>query len=168
MQMEKNWKYYLGMTLVLYSFFPYVFSAAVLPFLPVSSVQAVSIATALVVSGEIAFLVAVALLGKPFIRMFKTKIKEFFKRKKDAMPPRPVGRTRHGIGVAMLLVSFVVPYLLTEIALFFEYVETHGHTDLLILMISGDVLFVASLFVLGDEFWGRMKALFEWPGNGCV
>ncbi len=168
MEMEKNWKYYLGITLVLYSVFPYVFSAAVLPFLPVSSVQAVSIATALVVSGEISFLIAVALLGKPFIQMFKAKIKALFRRKKDAAPPRPVGRTRHSIGVSMLLVSFFVPYLLTEIALYFEYVEKYGHTDLLILMISGDLLFVASLFVLGDEFWGRMKALFEWPGDTSV
>jgi hypothetical protein len=31
-------------------------------------------------------------------------------------------------------------------------------------MESGEVLFVTSLFVLGGEFWGRLKGLSQWPG----
>ncbi len=26
-------------------------------------------------------------------------------------------------------------------------------------------MFIVSLFVLGDEFWSRLKRLFEWPGK---
>ena len=163
--MEKNWKYYVGITLVLYSFFPYIFSAVVLPFLPVSNAQAVSIATVLVASGEIGFLVAVALLGKPFVQMFKAKIKGYFRRAKTEGPSKPIGRTRHTIGLVIFLISLIAPYLLTEIALYCGYVENYGHSSLLILMLSGDALFVISLFVLGDEFWARLKHLFEWPGK---
>jgi hypothetical protein len=32
-------------------------------------------------------------------------------------------------------------------------------------MLAGDIIFVASLFVLGPEFWERLKKLFAWPGK---
>ena len=39
-------------------------------------------------------------------------------------------------------------------------------TPLLInLLILGDVLFITSFFILGGEFWARVKKLFEWPGK---
>jgi len=65
----------------------------------------------------------------------------------------------------MLLVASVVPYFLTEVALFLGWVEKYGHTALVGLLILGDVLFVTSFFILGGEFWARVKKLFEWPGK---
>jgi hypothetical protein len=166
--MKKDKKYYLGMALFVYSFIPYVFTFLVLPFLPVSKVTAVSIATGLLISSEISFLVSVALLGKPFIQLIKTKIKSSIFRKKGEAHLKPVGKVRHSVGVTMLLVTSIVPYFLTEVALFLGWVEKYGHTTLVGLLILGDVLFVTSFFILGGEFWARVNKLFEWRGKTAV
>ena len=163
--MKKDKKYYLGVFLFIYSFIPYVFTFLVLPFLPVSKVTAVSLATGLLVSSEISFLLSVALLGKPFIQLLKSKIKTSIFRKKGEAHLKPVGKVRHAVGITILLVASIVPYIMTEIALLLGYVEKYGHTALVNLMILGDVLFITSFFILGGEFWARVKKLFEWPSE---
>ena len=163
--LKKDKKYYLGVFLFIYSFIPYVFTFLVLPFLPVSKANAISLATGLLISSEISFLLSVALLGKPFIQLLKSKIKASIFRKKGETHLKPVGKIRHAVGITMLLVAFIVPYSLTEIALLLGYVEKYGHTALINLLILGDVLFITSFFILGGEFWARVKKLFEWPGK---
>ncbi len=163
--MTRDWKYYLGMGLLIYNVVPYGFVFLILPFLSVSKVSALSLATGLLVSAEIAFLLSVALLGKPFVQLLKSKIKGLIFRKKEDSPLRPVGRFRHRAGITMLLLASFVPYFLTEILLAMNFVEKHGHTALLFILVIGDLLFVASFFVLGGEFWGRVKSLLEWPEN---
>lgn len=78
---------------------------------------------------------------------------------------KPVGKIRHAVGITMLLSASIVPYSLTEFALLLGHVEKYGHTALINLLIIGDGLFVASFFILGGEFWARVKKLFEWPGK---
>ena len=163
--MKKDKKYYLGIALFVYCFIPYVFTFLVLPFLPVSKVKAVSIATGLLISSEISFLLCVALLGKPFIQLLKSKIKASIFRKKGVAHLKPVGKVRHAVGITMLLVASIVPYFMTEIALLLGCVEKYGHTGLINLLILGDVLFITSFFILGGEFWARVNKLFEWPGK---
>jgi len=51
---------------------------AILPFLDLSIEMAATTTTALVVGGEVAFLLSIALLGKEFLE----KIKDYFKRVK--------------------------------------------------------------------------------------
>ena len=162
--MKKDKKYYLGIALFVYCFIPYIITFMVLPFLPVSKAKAVSIATGLLISSEISFLLCVALLGKPFIQVIKAKIKGVFG-KKDVADLKPVGKVRHYVGITMLLVAAIVPYFLTEMALALGIVEKYGHTELISLMVMGDVLFIASFFVLGGEFWARVNQLFQWPGK---
>ena len=162
--MKKDKKYYLGITLFVYCIIPYLFIFLVLPFLPVSKVTAVSLVTGLLISSEISFLLCVALLGKPFIQVIKTKIKAIF-RKKGVADLKPVGKVRHYVGITMLLVASFVPYFLTEIALLLGYVEKCGPTALINLLILGDVLFITSFFILGGEFWARVNKLFKWSGN---
>ena len=163
--MKKDRKYYLGLALFAYSFMPYVFTFLVLPFLPISKIKAVSIATGLLISSEISFLLCVVLLGKPFIQLLKSKIKGFIFRKKGEFPLKPVGKFRHHVGITMLMVASIVPYFLTEIALVLGFVEKYGHTQLVGLLVMGDVLFITSFFVLGGEFWARVNELFAWPGK---
>jgi len=164
--MKKDKKYYLGIALFGYSFIPYIFTFLILPFLPISNVKAVSIATGLLISSEVSFFLSVALLGKPFIQLLKSKIKgSIFRKKGDAPLIKPVGKFRHRAGITMLLIASTVPYSFTEIALMLGFVEKYGHATLVGVLIIGDMLFIASFFVLGSEFWGRVKKLFQWPGK---
>jgi F0F1-type ATP synthase membrane subunit a len=160
---EKDWKYYLGLSLFIYSFIP-ICTVELLFLLPFSTSAKASAALVYVGSGEIAFLSAVALLGKPFVDMLKARIKGFFIRKKPVLPPEPIGKTRHLIGVTLFFVSFL-PYPIVVGILIFGNPMGRDLHYLVAALLTGDVIFIISLFVLGGEFWERLKKLFEWPGK---
>ena len=158
---RKDWKYYLGLALFVYSCFPYLV-AMVIPFLGLSAAWATSIAAGVIISGEIAFLGSVALLGKPFIEAIKAGVRRWLNR--PAALPRPVSRLRHRFGVALFFLS-MLPYFVAEWLLLLGYTSpVHVHW-IIGLLLSGDTLFIVSLFVLGGDFWERLKKLFEWQGG---
>jgi len=163
MKPEKDWKYYLGLFLFIYSFAP-ICTVELLFLLPLTTSEKASAALVYVGSGEIAFLCAVALLGKPFVELLKAKIKGFFISKKPAAPPEPITKTQHAIGVTLFFMSFL-PYPVAEAILFFGHPTGRDLHYLVAAMLTGDVIFIISLFVLGGEFWERLKNLFEWPGK---
>jgi hypothetical protein len=159
----KSWKQRLGMILVVYSFIP-ICTVELVAFLDVSSTFAVTFGAIYLATGEIAFLAAVALLGKPFVIAVKDKIKGFFFRPKEPGKPKIISRFRHRVGVSLFLLS-IVPYYATMGVLFLAHPKEPDLKALLYLLVAGEVLFFVSLFVLGEEFWARLKRLFEWPGK---
>jgi len=161
--LRKDWKYRLGMGLFIYSLVP-LCTIELVALLPLDTAEIVTLGAVYIGSGELAFLAAVALLGRPFIQSVKDKIKGFFFSKRPAAPPRPIGKIRHGLGIALLAGSLIPYYASIAILLFTRSQEADART-LLYLLLSGEVLFLASLFVLGGEFWARLKRLFEWPGK---
>jgi len=68
-----------------------------------------------------------------------------------------VSRTRYRIGLVMFLLpvafGWLAPYLAHNISGFSEHA--------LIFHVGGDVLFLASLFVLGGDFWDKLGAMFS-------
>lgn len=160
MTIRKNWKYYLGLGLFAYSWLPWL-TVGLVPLLPLNAAQAVAFGAVYLGTGEAAFLLALVLLGKPFMAAVKAKVWGWFKREPGLA--RPVGKVRHYIGVWMFLVSFL-PYFAAEGLLIFGGLRESDSWRLLLLMLSGDAVFVASLLVLGEGFWTRLRKLFAWPG----
>lgn len=158
--MKKDWKYYLGLSLFIYSFLP-ISIVAILPFMGMTLGQSGAFAVVFLVSAEIAFMTAAALLGKEFLAALKKRIMAIFKR---THVPRPVSRIRHRIGVAFLVVSTLPYYAALVYLLFFSHKEA-AITFLAWAMVAGEAAFIAGLFLLGGEFWERLKHLFDWPGN---
>lgn len=154
----RGWKFYLGVALFVYSLATLAL-LALIPFLFTATVAA-TLVTAVVVSGELSFWVGAALLGKPFVEALKTKIRGFFGR--PVVPPRPVSRRRHAVGLVLFSLSFVTYYLAMAIP-FLEWEKPTELTAMIVVGIAGEVLFFTSLFVLGGEFWERLKALYRWP-----
>ena len=166
MPIKKDWKYYTGLTLFIYCWIPYLASALIF-LLGIPAGKSLVMIGAFVASAEIAFALSVVLLGKPFIELIKSKVKGLVLRRKDMRRAAPVGRVRHAIGIVLLLVSFL-PYFITEISLLFGYPrDDAGRWTLFFIFITGDALFMTSLFVLGGDFWGRLKALFKWQGEAA-
>jgi hypothetical protein len=151
------------MVLVVYSFIP-ICTVELVAFLDVSSTFAVTFGAIYLASGEISFLAAVALLGKPFVIAIKDRIKRFLFRPKELVKPKAIGRIRHSVGVTLFLLS-IVPYYATMGVLFLAHPKEPDLQTLLYLLLAGEGLFFVSLFVLGEEFWARLKRLFEWPGK---
>lgn len=152
--MKKNFKFYCGIVLLIYSFIPYVISIIVIPFFQTAG-KLLSSISLLIASAEAAFLISIILLGKPFIQLIK---KEFLT--KYIFPPGDISKTRHYCGVILFFISFT-PYILTEFFLLFDLPDEHS-TFFLLLLLLGNFLFVISLVVLGTNFWEKLKNLFRY------
>jgi len=158
--MKKDWKYYLGLSLIVYSVLPIII-VAILPFMGMSLAQSGAFAVVFLASGEIAFLCAAALLGKEFLTAIKKRIMALFKRTHE---PRPVSRNWHRFGVALLAASTLPYYAVMIYLLFFSHREAEINF-LAWTLVAGEAAFIAGLFILGGQFWERLKHLFQWPGE---
>jgi hypothetical protein len=67
-----------------------------------------------------------------------------------------VSRTRYRIGLALFLIPILTGWLLPYISHMIPGYAEHRY----FLLICGDLMFVLSLFVLGGEFWDKIRALF--------
>jgi hypothetical protein len=96
---------------------------------------------------------AVAVLGKEGFAQLKQLL---FSRIKRFAPPAKVGKVRYRIGLVMFFVPIVFgwayPYLNEIFSGFQDY--------RIVLSVCGDLLLVTSFFVLGGEFWDKIRGLF--------
>ena len=118
-----------------------------------------TLAVIFLASGEVSFYGAAALLGKEFLAAMKKKFASWFRR--TAAPPKPVSRARHQAGVLLLALSFL-PYYFALIYLVFFVPENATLHVLAWSLVAGEALGIGSLFVLGGQFWDRLKRLFQW------
>lgn len=102
---------------------------------------------------EISDVSAIAVLGKPGWEWLKAKL---FGALRRAAPPDRVGPTRHRIGLVMfvlpLLMGWLGPYMVGRIPLLASSPR--------LLHAGGDLMFLASFFILGGDFWDKVRALF--------
>jgi hypothetical protein len=92
-------------------------------------------------------------MGKSGYNLIKERIFSFLKKHG---PPDRVSLTRYRVGLVMFGLPIVFGWLGPYGAHLIPGYETHRFTVSLI----GDVMFVASLFVLGSDFWDKIRALF--------
>ncbi|MFQ5935030.1 MAG: transporter suffix domain-containing protein [Acidiferrobacterales bacterium] len=158
----KDWKYYLGLTLFIFSWCTFGF-AFLVPLLGLSMATAAAVATALIISGEVTFWASVALLGKPLVQAFKAKMIAFLRRR-ATVELRPVSKRRHYWGLALFFSSFLAFYLVAAVP-FLELSRQQTLAVIIVILVTGEAMFFASLFVLGGEFWAKLKNLFQWTGE---
>ena len=103
---------------------------------------------------ELLWLAAAAIMGKSGFNHLKGKVFGFFK--KYALPVT-VSRTRYRLG----LVMFLVPLLFGWLEPYLSPLSPRMSQQRLVLAVTGDILLLASLFVLGGEFWDKLRALFS-------
>ena len=102
---------------------------------------------------EVFDLSAIAVLGKPGFDWLKTRLRRFFTR---FAPSDEVSRVRYRVG----LVMFTVPVLFGWLHPYFEGYPAAIEEYQGVINVSGDLLFVTSFFVLGGDFWDKVRALF--------
>ena len=153
MPLSKDWKFYLGIILLILScLIPFLgFWIASLPW-PVA-VKGVIIGLLTVGGPEVVALLAVALLGKTAFDLIADKARACLR---QLAPRGSVSLLRYRIGLALFILSFIpsyvvgyAPHLLPDVSPARLYVS-----------IGSDVLYVISLFVLGGDFWDKLRALF--------
>jgi hypothetical protein len=131
-----------------------------LPVLGVPLIAAMGMSTVATVSGamlvgaEVLGIVAVAVMGKSGYAYIKNRVFGFLK---QYGPPAEVSRTRYTIGLVMFAVpivfGWVAPYATDLIPGYLGNELTYG--------VIGDLLLLVSLFVLGGDFWDKLRSLFS-------
>ena len=126
----------------------------------------------MIVGGELISLASIAFLGKEGFKAIKSKIFGAVR----AGYVRPVGRVRHYIGIVLLCSNVVTTYLMVLYAWdSFRPASPEGpHLEVwglglaqqeslvLWLWLVGDLSFLIAIYVLGAEWWGRVRKLFVW------
>ena len=102
---------------------------------------------------EICLIGAVAIMGKAGLDYFKKLLCEFLKKHG---PPDQVSETRYRVG----LVMFVLPLLLGFCAPYAAHLVPVLQSHPVVIALIGDLMLVCSVFVLGGNFWDKLRALF--------
>jgi hypothetical protein len=103
---------------------------------------------------EVFTVAAIAIMGKSGYNLIKERIFRFLKKHG---PPDRVSLTRYRIG----LVMFVLPVIFGWLGPYGVHLIPGYETHRFVVSLIGDVMFVASLFVLGGDFWDKIRALFS-------
>jgi len=102
---------------------------------------------------QVFMVTAAAIAGKAGFNYLKGRIFGFFK---QFGPPKTVSPVRYRIG----LVMFLLPLLLAFFTPYVAHLITAYEANRVAVGLAGDVLFIASFFVLGGDFWEKVRALF--------
>ncbi len=164
----KTWRYKLGLLLFILG------NLGVLAAMPVGLALGFGVATigAIVVASEVLATGSIFLLGKDGFLAIKNKFVSAAKSTYTA----PVGRTRHRIGIALLLTKVVTTYTMMIYAWdAFGAAMAEGPNapvwgldiaqqgDLVFyLFLIGELSFLLAIYVLGADWWGRFRRIFVW------
>ena len=154
----RNGRFWLGIAILTLSWIAPVFIPVVF-MLPLST-GAQSLLSGLLLFGlpELASLLAVAILGKPTFLYLLGKVKSWFGRDPA---PAPVGKARYTFGLTLCGGSVLYGILLYYAPGLFPELDTYR----IAYGLSADGLFLASLFVLGGDFWNKLLALFVYDAK---
>ncbi len=107
----------------------------------------------LLVSAEVMGLAAAAVMGKSGYALIKKKVFGFIK---QYGPPNKVSRLRYKVGLAM----FLVPILFGWVSIYTARWIPGFESKPFFYAVGGDLMLLASLFVLGGDFWDKIRSLF--------
>lgn len=102
---------------------------------------------------ETFMIMAVGILGKPGFAFLKEKLYGLFKK---VSPPDQVSAGRYCFG----LVLFIIPLLVGWLLPYFNHLLLGYQSYRQVINIAGDLMFVSSFFVLGGDFWDKLRGLF--------
>jgi hypothetical protein len=102
---------------------------------------------------EVFSILAIAIMGKSGFKYMKDR---FFVFLKKHAPPDRVSLNRYRVG----LVMFVLPILLGWLGPYVLHLIPGYETNRILVSLIGDLIFLSSFFVLGGEFWDKVRALF--------
>jgi hypothetical protein len=147
-----GWRFKLGMLIFVAAF-------AIWLLVPLTAALNASAATLAALSGivfvanKVLLLAVVAVMGKPGFQQLKRHVFGYV----AMLAPAPkVGRLRHASGMVM----FTLPLVTTFLEPYDDYIWPAALTHGWQVELASDLIFIASFFVLGGNFWDKIRALF--------
>ena len=148
-----GWRLKLGVTLLGFSIAIPLLGLPLAAAMGVETTIMATLSGVMLVGAEVLGIVAVAVMGKSGYAYIKNRVFGFLK---QSRPPAEVSRTRYTIGLLMFAVpivfGWVAPYATDLIPGYLGNEFSYR--------IIGDLLLLVSLFVLGGDFWDKLRALF--------
>jgi len=152
-QPAAGWRLKLGVSIFLLSIIMPVAGIPTVTALDLSMTMKTTLSGGLLIGAEVLGILAIAVMGKPGYVYIKSRVFGFLKR---YSPPDEVSRSRYNVGLAM----FCIPILFAWISIYAaDYIPGFSQNPLPY-AIGGDLLLLVSLFVLGGDFWDKIRALF--------
>lgn len=102
---------------------------------------------------ELLAIPAVAIMGKGNFELIMAKVGALFGRLK---PSGDVGKVRHAIGIVLFVLPVVPTYLMAYAP---QWLPDASPWRLWV-SVGADGMFLVSLFVLGGDFWDKLRSLF--------
>lgn len=150
---DAGWRLKTGIALFVLSVIAPAAGLTLLSWFGLSGPARASISAAVLIAGDALGMVAVAIMGRAGYLRVKDLMLGFVKRH---APPREVSRVRYNIGLVMFCLPISFAWLSGYAA---EFIPGFVRNPLPY-AIGGDLLLLASFFVLGGHFWDKLRSLF--------
>lgn len=172
---DRGWRYRLGMVLFFGAFPVFFVTPVIVPMLNLSAAESAALIGGILLAVEVFWLASIPLLGKEGFNKVKQRTFGWFKSSSG-----PVSRTRHRFGVALLFGCILLDVLLNLALVATDFLvpgadvptkqilglsfseQATIYVGIQILTTTGVVV---ALFVLGSDFWERLKVAFEWQAD---
>jgi hypothetical protein len=125
----------------------------VLPLIGLSAQSITAFAGVMLVGAEVLLVAGVAVAGKEGFAFIKQRVFGFIK---SYGPPQEVSAIRYKTGLVILMLPLLYAFLSPYIGQYIPGLDEHRK----VYAIAGDVLLLVALFLLGGDFWDKLRALF--------
>lgn len=167
----RGWRYRLGMILFFGAFPVFFATPIVIAQLNLSAAESAALIGGILLAVEVLWLVSIPLLGKKGFNEVKKRAFGWL-----SFLSEPVGRTRHLVGLWLLLGSLVVDVALNLSLILHDLLVDDATTTFTWLglqqsqaspLITGlqaatTLGVIAGALILGAEFWERLRQAFKW------
>lgn len=147
-----GWRFKLGIAIFILAFALWL----VLPLagsMGASAGRIAALTGAIFVANKVLLVTCIAVMGKPGFQQLKAMV---FGQAKRLAPSKTVGPLRHAIG----LVMFCLPLISAMLEPYVDTIWPGLRPNIWQLQALGDLMLIASFFVLGGDFWSKIRALF--------
>jgi hypothetical protein len=155
-ELPLGWRFKVGIALFASMFLAWLI-------IPIEAALGMSAATmaattaGIAIANKVILLLAISVMGKPGFATLKAKFLH------KLTPPADVSPMRYRIGLVMFCLPFLQSLLETYASHFApQIVANRMWVDILM-----DGMLVASLFVLGGNFWDKLRALFSFDARAA-
>ena len=147
----RNWRFKLGIFLIcvavaLWILVPIAASAGL------SSARVAAMTGMIFIVNKVLLLLVIAVMGKAGFQQLKGTIFGYFR----LAPETSIGPARYNLG----LVMFCLPLISGWLEPYIDAVAPGLRPNMWQLQLLGDLMFFASFFVLGGNFWEKIRSLF--------
>ena len=152
-QPHTGWRFKLGTALLGLSVILPLAGIPLVTALNLSAGVTTSVSAVLLVSAEVMGVVAIAVMGKSGFALIKNRVFGFLR---QYGPPKTVSRGRYKVGLVMFVIPILVGWISVYIIDYLPFLKNNP----IPFAIAGDLIFSTSFFVLGGDFWDKVRSLF--------